>query len=201
MGETRITLVGRDGSLDALSGGYLLPRLVRKVDPDACTDAGRLGVDEVDGAAVEVGHPAGDGQTETGAAATLGVGERAEPLEDPVPVGDRDSRTLVGDLQPPAGGRLLGGEPDEAPGRTVTGRVVEEVGDELREARGVGGDGEVVGDHPAYELHGTGAELGLGYGAAQEVAHGDLFEPVLHGRQSLTAALESVRASRGDSGK
>ncbi|HEU6444117.1 MAG TPA: DNA ligase D [Gaiellaceae bacterium] len=29
--------------------------------------------------------------------------------------------------------------------------------------------------------------------------HGDLFEPVLHGRQSLTAALESVRASRGDS--
>ena len=31
--------------------------------------------------------------------------------------------------------------------------------------------------------------------------HGDLFEPVLHGRQSLTAALESVRASRADSGK
>ena len=31
--------------------------------------------------------------------------------------------------------------------------------------------------------------------------HGDLFEPVLRGRQSLTAALESVRASRGESGK
>ena len=31
--------------------------------------------------------------------------------------------------------------------------------------------------------------------------HGDLFEPVLHGRQSLTAALESVRASRAESGK
>ena len=27
--------------------------------------------------------------------------------------------------------------------------------------------------------------------------HGDLFEPVLHGRQSLTAALNAVRASRG----
>jgi bifunctional non-homologous end joining protein LigD len=27
--------------------------------------------------------------------------------------------------------------------------------------------------------------------------HGDLFEPVLRGRQSLTAALQSVRASRG----
>jgi bifunctional non-homologous end joining protein LigD len=27
--------------------------------------------------------------------------------------------------------------------------------------------------------------------------HGDLFEPVLHGRQSLTAALKAVRASRG----
>jgi bifunctional non-homologous end joining protein LigD len=31
--------------------------------------------------------------------------------------------------------------------------------------------------------------------------HGDLFEPVLHGRQSLTAALKSVRASRAESGK
>ena len=31
--------------------------------------------------------------------------------------------------------------------------------------------------------------------------HGDLYEPVLRGRQSLTAALESVRASRGESGK
>jgi hypothetical protein len=27
--------------------------------------------------------------------------------------------------------------------------------------------------------------------------HGDLFAPVLRGRQSLTAALDSVRASRG----
>jgi hypothetical protein len=30
--------------------------------------------------------------------------------------------------------------------------------------------------------------------------HGDLFEPVLHGRQSLTAALKSVRSSRAESG-
>ena len=27
--------------------------------------------------------------------------------------------------------------------------------------------------------------------------HGDLFEPVLHGKQSLTAALQAVRRSRG----
>jgi hypothetical protein len=26
--------------------------------------------------------------------------------------------------------------------------------------------------------------------------HGDLFEPVLHGKQSLTAALKAVRKSR-----
>ena len=129
-------------SCGALGGGRRLPGLAREVDAHPGTDAGPLGLDEVDGAAVEVGDPAGDGEAEAGAAAALGVRQRPEPLEDAVPVGGGDARALVGDLQPPAGGRALRGEPHEPAGGTVPGRVVEQVGDQLVEPRRVGPDGE-----------------------------------------------------------
>ena len=77
-------------------GGRLVPRA--PVLP-------RLGFDEVDGAAVQVGHPAGDREAEAGAAAAVDLGQRPEPLECALAVRRRDAGTLVGDLEVPAVGR------------------------------------------------------------------------------------------------
>jgi hypothetical protein len=58
----------------------------------------------VDGAAVEVGDPAGDRQTEAGTAAAVGFGEGAEAFEDAVAVGGGDAGAVVGDFEAPAVG-------------------------------------------------------------------------------------------------
>ena len=69
-------------------------------DVEAQPGAGRAGgrVGEAQGAAVELGHPAGHGQAEAGAPSG-GVG--AEPLEDPLAVVGGHAGSAVHDLQPP----------------------------------------------------------------------------------------------------
>ena len=152
----------------------MLPRLVREVDAHTGAGAGRLRLDEVDGAAVEVGHPAGDGEAEAGAAAALGLRQRPEPLEDAVPVGGGDTRPVVGDLQAPAGGRVLGGDPDDPTGGTVPGRVVEQVGDQLVEPRRIG-RGRQRGRRGADVVpHLATGHPRLGHGALQQRQDGHL---------------------------
>ena len=100
----------------------------------------RLGVDDVDGAAVQVGHPAGDGEAEAGAAAAVGLGRGCRSARRRGP-GRR--RGCPGRRRRPrAASRLpvaLGGDPDDAAGGAVPRRVVEQVGDQLVQPGRVGG--------------------------------------------------------------
>jgi hypothetical protein len=147
---------------------------VRQVDAYAGTGAVRLGLDEVDGAAVQVGDPASDGEAEAGATAALGLCERPEPLEHAIPVGGRDTGALVGDLEPPAGARLLGADPHHATGRAVPRRVVEQVGDQLVQSRRVGRGRQRRRCHAYVVAHLTAADPRLGDRAFQQVYDGDL---------------------------
>ena len=64
------------------------------VDRDS---ASRLRIHHFDCAAVQFDRPPGDRQAQSGA--TLGGGAAGEPLEDPFPLGGRDTRALVAHLQ------------------------------------------------------------------------------------------------------
>jgi len=100
---------------------------------------------------VEVGHPARDRKAEAGAP-TLVAGEGAEAFEDALAVVGSDAGTRVGHLEAPGAGASGGSHRHDPAGRAVPGGVVEQVGDELAQSRGVGEHGEprgrrdVVGD-------------------------------------------------------
>ena len=89
---------------------------------------------------MQVRHPSRDRQTEARASAALGVGERAEPFEDPVAIGCGHPRTVVGDLELPSVRRACSAHPHGAAGRAVPGGVVEQVAHQLVQPRGVGQD-------------------------------------------------------------
>ena len=79
-GHRLVPLVG--GAQGACGGRRARPG---QLDPEAGTGLARHRVDDGDPPAVQIGHPAGDGQPEAGAAARR-VRQGAEPLEDPLAV-------------------------------------------------------------------------------------------------------------------
>ena len=188
--------VRHDWLLGAAGDVGVLPWLVREVDADPGAGVAGLGVDEVDGAAVQVGHPAGDGEAEAGAAATLGLRQRPEPLEDAVPVRGGDARPLVGDLQPPAGGRVVRGDPDDPTGGTVAGSVVQQVRDQLVEPGRVSRDRERGRRDADVVRHLPTGHPGLGHGALQQLEDGHL-----GGRQRCLAGVDPGEVEQvGDEG-
>jgi hypothetical protein len=135
--------------------------------------AAALAVRDRDGAPVQLGDPARDRQAETGATAVAGAG--GEPFEHGAPVGSCDPRPLVGDGEPDVVAQPFGAEPDLPVGGAVPGRVVEEVGQQLVQAVGICGNGEVLGSHVDRVAHPAGA--GLRDGVGKDVAEPDLLEP------------------------
>ncbi len=115
-------------------------RCEREVDADERAGVGR--VEEADRAAVQVGHPACDRETQAGSASAR-TAEGAEPLEDALPVGRVDPGALVVHLEREPAVLLRRHEPDRAAGRAVPRRVVEQVGHELPEPGRVGVDDEL----------------------------------------------------------
>ncbi len=131
--------------------------------------AGRAGWggDGGDLAPVELGHPAGDGQAEAGAA--RGVVPGAEALEDPLGAVGGDAGPLVADLEdPPLLVEPAGRQVDLSPSRAVPHGVVDEVGDELGQPGAVGVDDEVGRLDGVAHPHGAPVDRGLGHGVPQE---------------------------------
>ena len=154
-------------------GGRSVGRREREGDPHPGALLGALGVDELDGAAVQVGDPARDGEAEPGAAAAVVRCERPERLEDPLAVRRRDARPLVLHLEPPGSAGPGGGDGDGAAGRAVAGGVVEQVGDELAQPRRIGLDDEVHGLDPGGVPDVAAADPGLGDGGLEQLADRD----------------------------
>ena len=154
-------------------------RVERQVD--AQHGARRTGgrVDEADGAAVQGGDPAGDGQAQAGAAGGRAagiVGQGAEALEGPLAVGGRHSRAVVGDLEAPAVAVEPGVDPDRAALGTVAHGVVEQVDHQLAQPGPVGPDGQPVGDVDG-EADGAAGRHQLGHRLVQQLGDVDLGQP------------------------
>ena len=118
---------------------------------------------------MQLADPARDRQPEAGTAGRVPAG--AEPVEDPLDAVGGDAGAVVADLEPPGVVvHAAGDHPHLALWRAVPHRVVDEVGDELREAAGVGGHGEVgrVGLVP--HQHRPSADRGLRHPRAEQLA-------------------------------
>ncbi len=135
--------------------------------------AAALAVGDGDGAAVQLGDPARDGQAETGAA-VLG-GARGEPFEDGASVGERDPGALVGDGYQDVVADRLGADLDQATGRTVAVRVVEEVGKQLVQPVGVRGHREALRRH--HDRVAQTLDPGLGDRVLEQICESDVLEP------------------------
>ncbi len=153
----------RDGRLDGEHGAHPRSALVLG------------GIDEADGPVVQVGDPAGDGETQPRAAGlTAGLlSERAESFEDLLPALRRDAGALIGHLEPPFGGSRGPGHADRPVCRAVPRRVVEQVRDELPEPRRIALHGQVGRSRPDVEGDRLGADSGLRDGVLQQVGHAD----------------------------
>lgn len=141
----------------------------------------RRGFDS-DPAAVQLGHPLGDGQPESGAAGGIGAAaESSRDLTDPL---GGDAGAVVGDIQGPGRLALCDTECRRAHGRgdahlparrAVPRGVVQQVRDELGEPSRVGPHGQV-----GRRRHGirdrARPDLGFGHGALKEGQHADLLE-------------------------
>src|SRR3954447_24180426 len=102
-------------SCDTGSSGGLLKRQ-RHVDVAAVMAA--LRVDHRDRAAMQLHHPAGDGQAQAGPAAARPL-TAGEPLENPVALGRRDALALVGHREQQVIVAALGAHQDRAARRAV----------------------------------------------------------------------------------
>jgi hypothetical protein len=141
---------------------------------------------------VQVAHPAGDRQTEAGAAA--GVVAGAEAVEDPLePVG-RDAGAIVTHVEAPRGViDQSRGDDDLAVGRAVAHGVVEQVRDELGQARPVGRHREVRRQHVVTHASVASAHASLVHGIREKVRDPDLRE-VQRGDPGVDAReVEQVR--------
>src|SRR5690606_1637201 len=98
------------------------------------------GAGDGDGAAVQVDHPAGDGESETGATA-VGAAAAGETVEDALALGGWYAGAVVFDIDDEVTARGVGAQPDLTAGRTVPGGVVQEVQQHLVQAGAVGVDG------------------------------------------------------------
>ena len=117
-----------------------------QVEAEQRTGAAWRRVGEPDRASVQAGDPTGDGESESGAAGVaIRRGERPEPLEGALPVRGRDTRTAVGDVQPPPIADDCAGDADPATLGAVSDRVVENVREQLAQPGAVGVDVEVLG--------------------------------------------------------
>jgi len=135
--------------------------------------AAGLGVDGGDGAAVDLGNPAGDGQAQPGAARRVG----AESLEDAVAVGLGDTGAFVGDVQMPAiGCGRRGRERHRGAAGGMPRGVVEQIGHRLAEPGGFGTDCQRPGPHVDLGGDGPSARGILGHDLVQKFLHGNGFE-------------------------
>jgi hypothetical protein len=117
------------------------PRLTRRYLQPKPGAPVTLGVDEAQGAAVQLGDPASHSEPEAGATSPVGP----EAREDPLAVLGRHSPAAVDDLEPPTAAHRAGADPHLRVGRGVATGVVEDVDQQLAQPGRVRTHEQVVG--------------------------------------------------------
>ncbi len=143
----------------------------RKVGHDVAADT----VVDVNGAAVELDDLLGDGQAQPGAAVVGGPArvQTREALERPRPVLGRDPRPLVAHPQPDALSPGRGRQHHQPSGGAVPHRVVQQVGEDLREQVGIGAHAQPLRDLAARH-HPLPGHDGLPQGLLAQLAQLDV---------------------------